>query len=817
MNILKKLVLKDLKLNKKRTIGTIVGIVLSCALIMVVGGMFYTLRNSLLQNAIEEYGYYHLKVNGIKEEQVEEFKNNRKISNVEIVYNLGDTYYNKEKSYTGDIFSMDKNTFDDLNYKIIEGEFPKDNNEILINRQYQYNNDLKVGDYIDIEIGENPNEHIYDGNELELLNSKKRKVKVSGIINRYGDLITTNDKSDKYVTYLTFKNPKEYKENLMSILQIDDFININNSKVFEKYSINTNVIMWEVFELSDQFVSLLYKVLAVVIFIIMVTSIFSIRNSFAISTTEKLKTYGMLSSVGATKKQILKMVLFEGFVVGFIGIALGVILGLIVTIGLCALINFIAVNANIFGEDFRLYYDFTFLPIIISVVTSVVVIFLSVIMSALKASRTSPIKNIRNADDIKVKKLKVPKPISKIFGIGGTLSYKNLKRSKKKYRVTIISLTVSILVFITTSSLVDYGIRSVKEEYSDLGYNIQVYGLGGMDNNKFKDDIEKVEQLKGAISLYDTFDKQLLILKDISHINKDLHTFEWNEVTIRISLYNDEYFKEFVKEINGNYEELKDKVILLNRGKFNIEGTNKFVNITNYKKGDKLELVGYNDENTKKYYELGAVSDIRPIGLSDSSYNSLYLVGDYEYFKNKENYDIAHEGIYFQSDNPYELEKDIKDINEDFYVENLDEQYKQSNTVILIISIIVYGFIIVVTLIGVTSVFNTINSNMELRSSDFATLKSIGMTKKEFNNMINLEAIFYSFKSLIYGIILGLIGSYISYKAFLDRFEFSYVLPIKPILISIVFIVLLVLILMRYSIKKINKQNIIETIRNNNI
>lgn len=815
MNILKKLVLKDLKLNKKRTIGTIVGIVLSCALIMVVGGMFYTLRNSLLQNAVEEYGYYHLKINNLSKDEVQEFKNNRRISNVVTVYNIGDTYYNKDKSYTGDIYSMDKNTFDNLNYKIIEGHFPENSNEILINRQYQYNNDLKVGDTIKIEIGENPSSHKFDINEL--INSQIKNVKVAGIVNRYGDLITTNEKSEKYVTYLTFKNPKEYKENLMSILKIDDFKNINISKVYDNYYINLNVIMWEVFDLSDEFVSLLYKVLAVVIFIIMVTSVFSIRNSFAISTTEKLKTYGMLSSVGATKKQILKMVLFEGFVVGLIGITLGIILGLFVTIGLSALINFIAINANLFGENFRLYYEFSFLPIVISIVTSVVVIFLSVIMSAIKASHTSPIKNIRNADDIKGKKLKVPKFISKIFGIGGTLSYKNLKRSKKKYRVTIISLTVSILVFITTSSLVGYGIRSVKEEYSDLGYNIHVYGLGGMDNSRFKDDIEKVEQIKGAISRYDTYNKRMFILNDKSHINKDLHTFEWNEVTINISLYNDEYFKEFVKEINGNYEELKDKVILLNRGKYNIEGTNKYVNITDYKKGDKLELVEYNDQNTKMYYELGAVSDIRPIGLSDSSYNSLYLVGDYEYFKNKEDYDIAHEGIYFQSDNPYELEKDIKNINEDFYVENLDEQYKQGNTVILIISIIVYGFIIVVTLIGVTSVFNTINSNMELRSKDFATLKSIGMTKKEFNNMINLEAIFYSFKSLIYGVILGILGSIISHKAFLDRFEFEYVLPIKPILISIVFIVLLVLILMRYSIKKINKQNIIETIRNNNI
>ena len=175
---------------------------------------------------------------------------------------------------------------------------------------------------------------------------------------------------------------------------------------------------------------------------------------------------------------------------------------------------------------------------------------------------------------------------------------------------------------------------------------------------------------------------------------------------------------------------------------------------------------------------------------------------------------------YYNSDEPYKLAKTLEDLNCDdyiIYVDNLDEQISQAKSMILILSIIVYGFIIVVTFIGVTSVFNTINSNMELRSRDFATLKSVGMTKKEFNNMINLEAIFYSVKSLLYGIVLGLIGSYVVFSLLSDNYIFEYRAPIKSIGIAIIFIIILILIIMRYSIKKINKQNIIETIRNSNI
>ena len=136
---------------------------------------------------------------------------------------------------------------------------------------------------------------------------------------------------------------------------------------------------------------------------------------------------------------------------------------------------------------------------------------------------------------------------------------------------------------------------------------------------------------------------------------------------------------------------------------------------------------------------------------------------------------------------------------------------------LLVISIFLYGSIGVITLIGVTNIFNTITSNMELRQKEFAMLKSVGMTKKEFNRMINLETLFYSSKSLCYGIALGLIGSYIIHLAFNKSVERAFALPLTAIIISIIFVFIIVYIIMKYSISKINKQNTIETIRKENV
>ena len=163
----------------------------------------------------------------------------------------------------------------------------------------------------------------------------------------------------------------------------------------------------------------------------------------------------------------------------------------------------------------------------------------------------------------------------------------------------------------------------------------------------------------------------------------------------------------------------------------------------------------------------------------------------------------------------YKQEKNIED--SEIRIFNIQESVRAQNAVVLVISIFLYGFIGVITLIGITNIFNTITTNMNLRKKEFAMLKSIGMTKKEFNRMIRLESIFYGVKSLIIGIPIGILLSYGMYNVFKDNMQMSYNLPLKAIIISIIFVSIIIGIIMKYSMSKINKQNIIETIRNDNI
>ena len=796
MNILKRLTKKDLKQNKKRTIGTLIGILLSTALITVVGGMFSVLQNTLIQGTINNDGYYHVILYDLTDEDVKEVSLNKDFSHMEVVKNLG-----TEEDGDFGIFSESQDTFYYLKHKLIEGVYPKNNSEIIITDYYAEKKNAAIGDTINIM------NHDY---------------KVVGRVEGYSFQYTTDATNDNNMVYLTLKNPKNYKKDISELLGVSDYSKDDNNKKYG-YSIHGELLNWEVFAFSDRINSMLVSLVAIIIAIILATSVFSIRNSFAISTNEKLKTYGMLSSIGATRKQIRRMVLFEGLYLGIVGIGLGLILGGFVTWILTILINYLITNANMVTDGWLLYYKFTWYPYVIAIIVGFVMIYLSTLSSSIKASRVSPIQNIRNSDNIKnPKKLKVPFYIRKIFKVGGVLSYKNLKRSKRKYRVTVISLTVSILVFIVAASFLDYGLKEVRNEYISLDYDVVV---NAYNNEEIFESLDLNSLTSLAKSHVYYWVDEPYMLYDVTHITNDLSKGtscrklgedyncigEKREYAYHNSVYYDDAsFKEICKKLNIDYDKNKDKVIVLDNSIIN----RKEVRVSNYKKGDLITL-SHLVEDDSFDVEVAAVSNKRFWGIETHYGGGMNLVMNQKYYKGKGKLKIMN--IFYETKDADTLVENIEKISSDLYVSNITEQAKQMKTMILIFSIFIYGFIIVVTLIGVTSVFNTINSNMELRRREFATLKSIGMTKREFNNMILLEAVFYSFKSLFFGIILGIGGSYLVYNAFKKQMDFGYLLPTKAIIISIIFIILLVYTIMKYSISRINKENIIETIRKENV
>lgn len=831
MNILKKLTIKNLKLNIKRTIGTTIGIILSVALICAVGCLFTCFQKTLINQAVNGTGYYHISFEYLSPEKYEEISTHKNVQNVYTMYRLGVSRFKNTDPDSHPyvkVFSVDKNSFDDLKFNIREGRFPNNATEILVSPRFLSDTELSIGDTIELDVGER---YTKDGYELFDYNPYNEEVeeyikepvhktyKIVGVSekNNWNNsyyVLTTKESTNNIRAWLALKSPGDYKKTALELLgykSIYDMDGITNKDKYF-YSTNRELLRWEVFAFSDSTFTFLLGICVVVIAIIMITSIFCIRNSFAISTLEKMRMYGMLSSVGATKKQIKKSVLLEGLILGLIGIPIGLLGGVFAVYILVIIINALT-GDNGLGNGLQVAFNINIVPFLIAIVLGFTVIYFSSLSSARRASKVSPIENLRNTSDIKIssKKLHTPRIISGLFKTGGTLAYKNLKRSKKKYRTTVISLAVSVFVFISMNAFINETFVASSDYYTDYKFNVLIEASKDELENSTLNEIKKIDPESKVRIMYEI--PASLNLKNTNNVNM------YNDEGILrygISIYpvalDDATFKEYAKSINANYEEIKDKAILYNLYRYYSEDgkTTYEVPRYSYKKGDVVE--GTVDD-VEKSYVLGAVTMEPPIGLEHHYYSGGYIIFNAKYT----DLDMYPNMIMIDTKNAEKVVSEIKKIDSHLNPYNIEEQVRSEKAMILIVSIFLYGFITVITLIGVTNIFNTITANMELRSREFAILKCVGMTKKEFNRMINLETLFYSSKSLIFGIILGIGGSYIIHIAFSEGIVRTFTLPINAILISIIFVFIIVYIIMKYSISKINKQNIIETIRKENI
>ena len=856
MDILKKFTKKNLKLNKKRTIVTIIGIMLSTALICAVAGMVSSTQKTLANAMRADHGNYHMRFENVPAEELKFIEENVNVESYFLTKNVGyaklDGSINSGKPYLF-LMEFDRNALQNSSFKIVEGRLPENENEVVISQHIIDNGgvELKVGDTLSLDVGtrrlvddgsvlsqSNPylgeEESQEENLQEEITDTEHKTYTIVGIIERpsyeledyqapgytiitYSDNINNTDVANISVLFNNVGDYEETTEQIVNTVKENTGVDISTVA-------NVNVIRFDG-GLSENTMNVLYGIAGVIIVIIVVSSVFVIRNSFAISVAEKTKQYGMLASVGATKKQIRKTVLLEGTYIGAIAIPLGILCGIIAIVVLLWIVNYL-IGDMMDGVVF--IYNVPLLPILLSIVISAITIYLSCIIPAIRASRISPIEAIRGNEDIKIKakKIKTSKLTKKIFGIGGVIASKNLKRNKKKYRTTVISLVVSIAIFISLSSFLDYGKRAVGLYYTDMKYNVDVYNgdielyneiaqLNNIDDYSYSFTTSAIIDIEKYGSEYG---------KEISNINRTYYEEAERETeyqdTIAVIMFNNNYFKKFIKELGLNENDYKNIAILEDdEFEYNEDGTSVLRNYYNIKEG---EIITINLNGEERQVTIAKRSDQRPMGFEGSYATGGWIFVSEDFMEDKDN-EIISTGMYINSSDASQIERDINNIIADndsyknVHITNLAEFADQERRILLLVSIFLYGFITVITLIGVTNIFNTITTNMILRSKEFANLKSIGMTTKEFNKMIRLESLLYGLKSLLIGIPIGLFGSFCIYQAFKNSVDFGYMIPWVSILISIIFVFIIVGATMKYSLSKINKQNIIETIRQDNI
>lgn len=879
MKLLNKLTLKNLRLNKVRTIVTIVGIMLSAALITVVSGMALSGRQTMIDGQMVYGGNYDVVFDITNNAKIDEIRHNR---NVESAYyrerlgyaeatNADDEYC----AYT--VLGLSKDAYGNLfKINLEDGKFPTNSSEAVVTRAFktQDGKEVKVGDKITLDVGilTNKDGEVFtedragelfpkEFKECNIIDKSKKTYTVTGIIEKPqtgeiynpsylsvvytasdekapAEAVRTKNMNKLYVLY-TPQSESRYLENTDEILGYsededwsqDIYSDPDNDAGIQAVDYNSPLLSMKGYSGSDSTNIVIFSLAVIIIIIVMLASVFVIRNSFAISITEKTSMYGMLASVGATKRQIRRNVIFEGFILGLIGIPLGILLGLGINAILITILN------SVLGDmlnDAKFVFVTPTIPIICAIVLSAVTIFCSSFFIALRASRIPPLVAIRGNKDIKVKNNKpyrTSKLTKKLFGVGGEIASKSLKRSRKKYRTTVISIVVSVAMFIAVSAFMDYGMTYTEHYYGNTDYS---YMVTGIDANQ-AETIEKMPEIENYLT----------VGLQYGHVSADVPVNECGENF----LYDDadgtksfgaefiefehDTFVQICRELELDYNKVKGGVLVYSKvtpyDMENMEGTGKPMKLFGKTAPTKLTVYGNDDNGNERItgkLKVSSVFDKIPESIEyvtgdGTTLGGSLIIGEQGVISPQ----IGEHGcditLYANTSDHTSLTNRIESMegaDDSIYIYDYEEIVRQFNAIMLIVGIFVYGFIGVISLIGLTNIFNTISTNMQLRSKEFASLKSIGMTKKEFNRMIRLESLMYGIKSLLIGIPLGIAGVFAIFSAFSNgNVPMSFVFPWKAILISIAVVFVAVWLIMKYSISKVNKQNIIETIRNDNI
>ena len=854
MNILKKLTIKNLKLNKKRTIVTIIGIILATALITAITTIISSYQASNLAYSKKHFGNYHIEIFDVPQEDINRIVNIDGVESPFLTQNVGYGSFNYEqKNLSAQLLNFSAEALNNLGIELVEGRFPKATNEIIISTQLKQVEEIDFSLGTKISLSMQGDENITKdytivgiinilNRQIEPLNSKSDNSNYYTFIS----YLDTNNLNGNYNIYLRFSNLLNRMPAILDIFEIDEetynrfkedtmaetekFLLGSYSNPNIKYNsfLNYSLISAEFGNDIDQTKQMLFTISIVMLLVVIFVSAYCIKNSFKISITEKVKQYGMLSSIGITSKQIKRNVLYEAFILGIIGIPIGIVLGISSIYLVLKFAHTDAIN-SLFNMDF--IFSTNIIAIAFAIIFSTLTVYLSARKSAKLASKITPIEAIRSNQDIKVKakEIKTPKFVEKLFGIGGIIAYKNMKRNKRNYRTTVVSIIIAVSTFIALTTFTHYSFQTLELYNGNLNYNIIITSD---DYNSLKE-ISQDSNIKDFSLVRWNFGFINNAEEHLSYDAKNLldTTSTHDYLALNIKSFGQQEYKRLITNLGLNYEDVKDKGILMDyiTDRAKVDGKNKLVTfrLYNYQAGDTIEFSTALYQDKVFSIEIATVTDKKPIGfdginqINATTNDPVLIVSDelYDRYSKFQSSPISFYNLCIVTDDSEELAEYINRnyTNSFSSLVNADTEVIEQTSIYTAISIFLYTFIAVMSLIGITNIFNTITTSMNLRQKEFAHLKSIGMTKKEFNKMIKLENIFIGVKALIIGVPLGIIFSYIVHLSFKTNVIMDYIFPISGVIVSIVSVFVVLWIITLYSLRKINKQNIVETIRRDNV
>ena len=928
MNVLAKVTRKNLLKNKVRTAVTIIGVILSVAMITAVTTMVATLRGYIVDSTVADVGDWYFCVKGVSDDLEQELRQDSRVERIGRMQALGYAPLaggqNEYKPYLY-VTAWDDDMFDTLPVYLTAGRMPENGREILIPEHVATNGGVaySLGDTLTLQLGyrewegqrlwqwsgyygDSSDVAMYDTTDTpadasfepeHLVEVQTCTFTVVGFYERLsmsGDVeylsspgytvITRADGTNQVL--LTDLFVRTYKAGdateLQLPLQEEELLSRIEPEETPRRLLfttrNNNLLAVTTITSDDALNQTILAMGAILLVIILVGSVSLIYNAFAISVSERAKQFGLLSSVGATRKQLRGSVLYEALVIGGIGIPLGLLAG----------IGGIGVTLHFVGDWFAsLFYDnrvtlqlaVPWWSVAAAAGLGLVTILLSAWIPARRASRVTAIDAIRQSQDIRVKakRLKTPRLVRRLFGFEGEMALKNLKRSRRRYRSTVLSLAVSMILFISASSFSLYmfgGSSQVMDVANyDVSYTyVENYTGDGnwststatVDEDKKQavfSDLLQTEGITGGALVEQVYLDTLIPQSEASEAYYDLYRRQQED-------FEASFTPEELEQWDGNVYLNADGDIIQMVILYGMDGQafDRYAQQAGVSlpQGDGVSAIALREsyqENmeTGRYertpvfasdsprtltlYASGQTSGREGLPVSVAGYTSTLPTGLQYYNTTSTLYLVISDtalakvrdwaagaekqedalitsriNMFFESGDSAKAAQNLKTRLAAMQlpseaVRDAHEDEEYNRRLQTVLQVFAYGFITLISLITVANVFNTMSTNIHLRRREFAMLQSVGMSPKGFNRMMRFECIFYGLKALLYGLPVSFALMYLMYRSILIGVDVPFMVPWSSVIVSVCSVFLVVFVTMLYATHKIRKENIIDSLK----
>ncbi len=891
MNILTTYTLKYLRLNKKRTAVTILGVILSSALICGVLLLGVSFQKVMIDHEIYMTGNWHAQFLGVPHTQAKYITENSAVETAMFNTWLGNASYGSHNTARPYLYitAYDTLSFQNRNIKLISGRLPQNADELLISPTMIRDSglDLKLGSTLQVTFGQRniPNRDelvkAWGGEEYVAVQDRETFTpsgsKTYTVVGLMAPLSNETGMPADFPA-LTYLDPAQLtaadKVDISILARDPRSINTTAPEIAKSAGLtltrdlggkpenivyNEELLPWLGGSGRSNYVGFFLATIATLIVLIVSGSAFLIYNAFAISIGERKKQFGMFASVGATSAQIRRTVLVEAGVIGALSIPLG-ILSAIVGVGILLKLTQETVAGLILDAEQGLPLVVSPLVIGLTILFSAATILLSAWIPARRAARVSPIDAIRQSGEIEEGKplnLRSSPLVRRVFGFEGELALKSLQRNRKRYLTTLLSLMISIILFVAFNALMLYTTTTRNFASHAMNFDLQVdldyQQSHAMNFVELVSHLPEVERVAYRRSTYEAYVPPRSAITDSAYQalqeldggeNLPIAVDGTYQFVLEVSVVGQSEFSHYVAQLGLDPQQYSDPSsplgILLNHADLSRGGKLYDFDMLKLRPGDTITvspMQGWSSSHTgdespaSLTWTVGVVNPPEaPLGFLGRTTPLVIpelIVSDAVFDDLRDRLlqlgPINPGAMYIQSSGDTAAAVEAirrvyqSTVGGNFSYLSMAEMNKSQALQTLMTNLFFYGFLTLITLIGVTNIINTLDSNIKLRRREIAMLKSVGLTPGGFRRILRYESLFYGLTALLYGLPLGIAVSVFIYSQFGGVSSFPFTLPWAAIVGCIVGVLAIVFITMMFSGAMIRNDNIVDTIKDENL